>query len=194
MDSAEEAILEHQINELVKTGHQENLINLFPPDKFGIRDIPTRIGQWSVRHYKAPKNVSDNESVVALPITINARHLYELGCITLLLREGLTEAQAAHYLAASHGVSYAWLPNVVAGVKQMLRLGGGAQAIISSLKHSENPRKSALAIKIPRHPFTMSHFQFISMLEISEKIVLLEEEQAAFEKANALLERNTIAQ
>jgi hypothetical protein len=156
-----------EIEKMVREGRQNDITAFF--DKW--RDIPSRIGDWNLKvNVRRVDNVVVGRTIVALPLTVRTRAIFEQGRLTVLKAAGYTSEEAARYYKAAWKKQYVWVDTVIAAVKEMIDAFQN-ERVLTSYELAGDPRRLAANTGVPRNPYLVSHAHFLVAVEMAKCII-----------------------
>lgn len=152
---------------MVGEGRQKDLATFFG----NWRNPPPRMGEWEIRvNVRSQDGDEISRTVVALPLTVRARGIFESGCIAVLRKNGYTEDEAAWYYKSAWKKKYVWVDTVITATKEMI----DAYQTVVPLENFEvngDPRRLASMLGIPKNPYLTSHAHFLVAVSMAKAII-----------------------
>lgn len=152
-----------QIEALVVSGRQKDITDFFS----GWNDVPVRVGEWklSVNH-RRQDNVIVSRTIVATPLTVRSRNIFERGSLANLVSMGFSPEDASFYYRAAYRKSYVWIDVVKEAVLEMIN---SFQTIttLESFQRAGDPRALAKRVAVPKNPYCIGHMQFLVAIEMA---------------------------
>ena len=156
-----------EIERLVETGQQKEITAFF--DSWAVP--PNRIGDWQFRtNHRRVDSAIVGRTVIALPLTVRARAIFEKGCLTTLARHGFTPDDAARYYKYAWKRQYVWVETVLIAVSEMIAAFRTTDVPASYLETGD-PRRLADAVRVPKNPFLVAHNHFIIAAEMAILVI-----------------------
>jgi hypothetical protein len=164
--SAEQAAAA-EIELMVSEGRQKDITQFF--DKW--KEVPKRVGDWDIRvNIRRIDNEPVSRTVVALPLTVRARTIFEKGCLATLKKAGYSDEDAARYYKAAWKKKYVWVDSVISAIKEMIDSFQN-DLVLSSYEAAGDPRRLASNTGVPRNPYLVSHAHFLVAVEMAKCII-----------------------
>lgn len=155
------------IEKMVAEGRQGDLARFFSQWD----NPPSRMGEWEIRvNVRSQDNTEVSRTVVALPLTVRARSVFEKGCIATLRAAGYTEAEAGWYYKAAWKKKYIWIDAVISATKDMIDAYQTTMPL-DNYEKSGDPRRLAASVSVPKNPYLTSHAHFLVAVEMAKYIV-----------------------
>lgn len=156
-----------EIEQMVREGRQKDITAFF--DKW--KEVPSRIGDWDIRvNVRRVDNVAVGRTVVALPLSVRARGIFEQGCLATLKKAGYSDEDAARYYKAAWKKKYVWVDTVISAVKEMIDAFQN-ELVLTSYEAAGDPRRLAANTGVPRNPYLVSHAHFLVAVEMAKCVI-----------------------
>lgn len=156
-----------QIESLVGSGRQKDITDFFGTWS----TIPPRLGEWQLRvNYRRQDNKVIGRSIIATPLTVRSREIFEKGNMANLISMGYSPADAALYYKAAWKKSYVWIETVKEAVLEMIQ-AFQTTTTLEAYRDSGDPRALARRAAVPKNPFRTSHTHFLVAIEMAIGII-----------------------
>lgn len=157
-----------EIERIVGEGRQKDLVQFF----HGWSRVPHRLGEWELRvNIRKQDELEVGRTIVAIPLSVRTRAVFEKGCLATLLLAGYNEEDAKRYYKAAWKKKYVWVESVIAATKEMI----DAYQKIEPLENYEaagDPRNLARTVSVPKNPYQTSHAHFLVAVEMAKCIII----------------------
>ena len=156
-----------EIESMVADGRQKDLADYF--DKWP--EIPARLGEWELRvNIRRQDNKDVGRTIVAIPLTVRARHVFEQGCLKVLERAGFSEGDAKRYYKAAWQKKYVWVDTVISAANEMVAAFHNT-SVLEQYQQSSDPRRLAALAGVPKNPYQTGHFHFGVAVEMAKAVI-----------------------
>lgn len=156
-----------EIDKMVQEGRQKDITAFFG----SWTQVPSRIGDWEIRvNVRRQDNVPVSRTVVALPLTVRARGIFQQGCLATLKNAGFTPKDADRYYKHAWKKKYVWVDSVISAVKEMIDAFQNV-SVLDSYEIAGDPRRLAATVMVPRNPYLTSHAHFLVAVDMARCIV-----------------------
>lgn len=156
-----------QIEALVVSGRQKDITDFFS----AWVDVPPRLGEWQLRvNYRRQDNKVVGRSIIATPLTVRSRNIFEKGNLANLISTGYSPSDAAFYYKAAWKKAYVWIDTVKEAVLEMI-LAFQTTTTLEAYRDAGDPRTLARRCAVPKNPFKTSHVHFLVAIEMAIGII-----------------------
>lgn len=157
-----------EIERIVGEGRQKDLTDFF----HGWSRVPHRLGEWELRvNVRKQDDKEVGRTIVALPLTVRARGVFEQGCLATLANAGYSDDDAKRYYKAAWKKKYVWVDTVIAATKEMIDAYQTTAPLIN-YEEAGDPRRLASTVSVPKNPYTTSHAHFLVAVEMAKSIIV----------------------
>lgn len=155
------------VEKMVLEGRQRDLAEYF--DNWS--RIPARLGEWDLRiNIRKQDNVAVSRTIVALPLTVRAREIFEQGCLATLVAAGFNEDDAKRYYKAAWKKKFVWVDGVISATKEMIDAFQNT-SVLDQYEQAGDPRRLASTVKVPNNPYQTSHAHFLVAVTMARLVI-----------------------
>jgi hypothetical protein len=156
-----------KIDEFVEQGRQNDLTMYFT----GWENVPQRVGDWSLRvNIRRQDGVPVARTIVAIPLSVRSRRIFEKGCLEVLRAAGFSDEDAKRYYKAAWKKKYCWVDSVISATKEMID-AFQVTNVLESFEESGDPRRLAAQVSVPKNPYLTSHAHFLVAVDLAICII-----------------------
>lgn len=170
-----------EIERIVAEGRQKDLVQFF----HGWSRVPHRLGEWELRvNIRKQDEKEVGRTIVAIPLSVRTREIFEQGCLTTLAAAGFNEEDAKRYYKSAWKMKYVWVDSVIAAVKEMIDAYQKTEPL-ENYEQAGDPRRLASTVSVPKNPYLTSHAHFLVAVEMAKRIIVARQKAATGETPEA---------
>jgi hypothetical protein len=174
--AADEAAVS-EIERIVREGRQKDLVVFF----HGWNRVPHRLGEWELRvNIRKQDEKEVGRTIVAIPLSVRTRAVFEQGCLATLVNAGYTEDEAKRYYKAAWKKKYVWVDSVISATKEMIDAYQKTEPL-ENYELAGDPRRLASTVSVPKNPYLTSHAHFLVAVEMAKCIIVARNKAATGE-------------
>lgn len=165
------------VEKMVLEGRQRDLAEYF--DNWV--KIPNRLGEWNLRiNVRTQDHVAVSRTIVALPLTVRTREIFEIGCLKTLENAGFSELDAKRYFKNAWKKKFVWVDGVISATLEMIEAFQNT-SVLDSYEQSGDPRRLAATVTVPKNPYTISHTHFLVAVNMAKCVISVRQQSDQIE-------------